>query len=194
MKSDKQFFNNLLVYFLRGLLLIVPFALTGYVISLAFYWIDGLLKVGTPGMGVVGLVVFIILITLLGYIGSTLIVRSILRLVERLVTIIPLVSIIYTSFKELTTAFVGDKKKFDKPVLVMLNRQEQVQRLGFITQGALESLHLPASVAVYLPHSYNFSGDLYIVPKDAITPLAMSSTEIMKFIISGGITGLRHLE
>ena len=76
MKSDKQFFNNLLVYFLRGLLLIVPFALTGYVISLAFYWIDGLLKVGTPGMGVVGLVVFIILITLLGYIGSTLIVAS----------------------------------------------------------------------------------------------------------------------
>lgn len=194
MKSNKQFFNNLLVYFLRGLLLIVPFVLTGYVISLALYWIEGILKVGTPGMGVIGLVVFITLITLLGYIGSTLIVRSTLRLVEKLVTIIPLVSIIYTSFKELTTAFVGDKKKFDKPVLVMLNKQEQVQRIGFITQEALANLHLPASVAVYLPHSYNFSGNLYIVPKDAITPLAMSSTEVMKFIISGGVTGLQHLE
>ena len=194
MKSNKQFFNNLLVYFLRGLLLIVPFVLTGYVISLALYWIEGILKVGTPGMGVIGLVVFITLITLLGYIGSTLIVRSTLRLVEKLVTIIPLVSIIYTSFKELTTAFVGDKKKFDKPVLVMLNKQEQVQRIGFVTQEALANLHLPASVAVYLPHSYNFSGNLYIVPKDAITPLAMSSTEVMKFIISGGVTGLQHLE
>ena len=194
MKSAKQFFNNLLVYFLRGLLLIVPFVLTGYVISLVLYWVDGLLKVGTPSMGVIGLVVFITLITLLGYIGSTLIVRSTLRLVEKLVTIIPLVSIIYTSFKELTTAFVGDKKKFDKPVLVMLNKQEQVQKIGFITQEALESLHLPASVAVYLPHSYNFSGNLYIVSKDAITPLAMSSTEVMKFIISGGVTGLRPLE
>ena len=194
MKSNKQFFNNLLVYFLRGLLLIVPFVLTGYVISLALYWIEGILKVGTPGMGVIGLVVFITLITLLGYIGSTLIVRSTLRLVEKLVTIIPLVSIIYTSFKELTTAFVGDKKKFDKPVLVMLNKQEQVQKIGFITQEALANLHLPASVAVYLPHSYNFSGNLYIVPKDAITPLAISSTEVMKFIISGGVADLRPLE
>ena len=76
----------------------------------------------------------------------------------------------------------------------MLNKQEQVQKIGFITQEALESLHLPASVAVYLPHSYNFSGNLYIVSKDAITPLAMSSTEVMKFIISGGVTGLRPLE
>ena len=191
MKPDKQFFNNLLAYFLRGLLLIVPFALTGYIISLALYWLDGLVKVSIPGLGIAVLLVFI---TFLGYLGSTLLIKSILGLIEKLVTRIPLISIIYTSFKELTTAFVGNKKQFDKPVLVMLNKQAQIQRLGFVTQQALKSLHLPESVAVYIPHSYNFSGNLYIVPKDAITPLAVSSTDMMQFIISGGIAGLRHLE
>ncbi|MEM7383244.1 MAG: DUF502 domain-containing protein [Bacteroidota bacterium] len=191
MKPGKQLFSNLLAYFFRGLLLIVPFALTGYIISLAFHWIDGMVKVNTPGLGIAGLVVFI---TFLGYLGSTLLVRSILGLVEKLVASIPLISIIYTSFKELTTAFVGNKTQFNKPVLVRLHRQPQVQRLGFVTQQTLGGLHLPESVAVYLPHSYNFSGNLYIVPKDAITPLDVSSTETMKFIISGGITGLPHLE
>ena len=191
MKLDKQLLNNLLAYFLRGLLLVVPFALTGYIISLALNWIDGIVKLNIPGLGIA---ILLVAITFFGYLGSTLLVKSILDLIEKLVIRIPLISIIYTSFKELITAFVGNKKKFDKPVLVMLNKREQIQKLGFVTQQELQSLHLPGSVAVYLPNSYTFSGNLYIMPKDAITPLAVSGTEIMKFIVSGGVTGLQCLE
>jgi len=191
MKLDKQLLNNLLAYFIRGLLLVVPFALTGYIISLALNWIDGIIKLNIPGLG---MVILLVAITFFGYMGSTLLVRSVFDLIEKLIIRIPLISIIYTSLKELIAAFVGNKKKFDKPVLVMLNKQERIQKLGFITQQELKSLHLPGSVAVYLPHSYNFSGDLYILPKDAITPLDISGTEIMKFIVSGGVTGLQRLE
>jgi len=191
MKLDKQLLNNLLAYFIRGLLLVVPFALTGYIISLALNWIDGIIKLNIPGLG---MVILLVAITFFGYLGSTLLVRSVFDLIEKLIIRIPLISIIYTSLKELIAAFVGNKKKFDKPVLVMLNKQERIQKLGFITQQELKSLHLPGSVAVYLPHSYNFSGDLYILPKDAITPLDISGTEIMKFIVSGGVTGLQRLE
>ena len=191
MKLDKQLLNTLLAYFIRGLLLVVPFALTGYIISLALNWIDGLIKLNIPGLG---MAILLVGITFFGYLGSTLLVRTIFDLIEKLFIRIPLISIIYTSLKELIAAFVGNKKRFDKPVLVMLDKQERIQKLGFVTQEELKILHLPGSVAVYLPHSYNFSGDLYIVPKDTITPLDISGTEIMKFIVSGGITGLQGLE
>ena len=44
-----------------------------------------------------------------------------------------------------------------------------------------------SQVAVYLPHSYAFSGNLFIVDKENITPLNASSAEVMKFIVSGGV-------
>ncbi len=191
MKISKQQFNQLLSYFIRGLLLIVPFALTGYIISLALNWIDGLIPIQVPGLG---MLILLVSITLLGYLGSSLLVKSFFDSIEKFLVKIPLISLIYTSLKELVAAFVGNKKKFDRPVLVQVSKQEPLYKLGFITQPSLEELQLPLYVAVYIPHSYNFSGDLYIVPKDVITPLNLSGTEVMKFIISGGVTGLHQLE
>ena len=191
MKFNKPLLNNLLAYFLRGLLLVVPFALTGYIISLALNWIDRIIKLNIPGLGIA---ILLVAITFFGYLGSNLLVKSLLDLVESLVNRIPLISTLYTWLKEFTAAFVGNKKKFDQPVLVLVNRQEEIRRLGFVTQHTLDGLHLPGSVAVYLPHSYNFSGNLYLIPRQAVTPLAISSTEVLKFILSGGVTGLQDLE
>ncbi|MEN0016356.1 MAG: DUF502 domain-containing protein [Bacteroidota bacterium] len=191
MKFNKPLLNNLLAYFLRGLLLVVPFALTGYIISLALNWIDRIIKLNIPGLGIA---ILLVTITFFGYLGSNLLVKSLLDLVESLVNRIPLISTLYTWLKEFTAAFVGNKKKFDQPVLVVVNQQEEIRRLGFVTQHALDGLHLPGSVAVYLPHSYNFSGNLYLIPRQAVTPLAISSTEVLKFILSGGVTGLQDLE
>lgn len=187
MKLDKRHLNNLLGYFIKGLLLVVPFAITAYIISLALNWIDGIIKVKVPGLG---LAILLVIITGFGYLGSTLLVKSMLDATEKLIIRIPLISIIYTSLKELMTAFVSNRKKFDKPVLVTVNKQGCIQRLGFITQQALKRIDLPGSVAVYFPHSYNFSGNLYIIPKDNITPLDIPGIEIMKFIVSGGVTEL----
>jgi uncharacterized membrane protein len=191
MKLDKEFLNNLLAYFIKGLLLVFPFALTVYIISWGLNWIDSLVQIKIPGLG---LTILLSAITLLGYLGSSLLVRSLFESIEKYIIRIPLISLIYTSLKEFIAAFVGNKKKFDKPVLVVLNKEQQIQRLGFITQPDLVQLHLPGKVAVYLPQSYNFSGDLYIVPKELIIPLTISGAEVMKFIISGGVTGLQQLE
>jgi len=189
-KLYRKSLNLLLTYFIRGLLLTVPFALTGYIITLALHWIDGLIKINIPGLG---MVILLVAITLFGYLGSSLLMRSLFEGLEKFLLKIPLISLIYSSLKELIAAFVGNKKKFDKPVLVMVNKQEQIQKIGFITQQELEKLQLPGNVAIYLPHSYNFSGDLYIVPKELVRPLPISGTEIMKFIISGGVTDLPRL-
>ncbi|MCU0317778.1 MAG: DUF502 domain-containing protein [Amoebophilaceae bacterium] len=111
-----------------------------------------------------------------------------------MITRLPLISTIYSSLKELTSAFVGNKKRFDKPVLVVINKEVQLRKLGFVTQRELKAINLPGSIAVYVPHSYNFSGDLFILPKDSVTPLDIASTEVMKFIVSGGVAGLQSTE
>ena len=69
-----------------------------------------------------------------------------------------------------------------------------MHKLGFVTQKDLKSINLPGNIAVYVPHSYNFSGDLFILPKEVVTPVNFASTEIMKFVISGGVTDLYNEE
>lgn len=177
--------NSLIKYFLRGLLLVIPIGVTIYILMASIRWLDGLIALDFPGAG---LVIILSAVTLIGYIGSTLIAQPIFNFFERLMNRLPLVRIIYSSLKDLISAFVGDKKKFNQPVLVTLNRETNLQKLGFITQEDLHNLGLQAKMAVYLPHSYNFSGDLYIVPKENITLIHATGTDVMKFIVSGGVT------
>lgn len=191
MKLDKKLLGDLFGYFMRGLLLVIPLALTAYIISYALQKIDGLIGVKFPGLGIA---ILLAGITLLGYLGSTLLIKSLFDMTERWIVRLPLVSTIYSSLKELTSAFVGKDKKFDKPVLVLLNKEARLHKLGFITQKDLKDINLPGSIGVYVPHSYNFSGDLFLLPKEAVTPLNISGAEIMKFIVSGGVTGLHHTE
>jgi len=191
MQLNKKLLGDLLGYFMRGLLLVVPFALTTYIISLALNFIDGLIGIKIPGLGIA---ILLTSITFFGYLGSTLLVRSVFDFTESLITKLPFISTIYSSLKELTSAFVGNKKKFDQPVLVIMNKEARLHKLGFMTQKDLRTIHLPGYIAVYIPHSYNFSGDLFILPKEAVTLVDIASTEVMKFIVSGGVTGLHSPE
>ena len=172
-------------YFGRGLLLVAPVGVTVYILWAAIRWIDALLPLWFPGAG---LLIIFGSVTLVGYLGSTFIARPLFQLLEKSLNRLPLVNVLYSSLKDLFSAFVGDKKKFTQPVLVTLNRDSDLRKLGFITQVDLADLGLTGKVAVYLPHSYNFSGDLYIVPRENVTPVQASGTAIMKFIVSGGVT------
>ncbi|MGD1890069.1 MAG: DUF502 domain-containing protein [Cyclobacteriaceae bacterium] len=181
--------RSLATYFFRGLLFVVPVALTIYLIVVSIRWLDSLIGISVPGLG---LLTILASITLVGYLASTLLAAPLFRLLEEVLTKLPLVNIIYSSLKDLISAFVGDKKKFDRPVLVALSEDLTIRKPGFITQNDLSQLGLIDQVAVYLPHSYNFSGNLFIVPTQYVTPISASSTEIMKFIVSGGVSGLEE--
>ncbi len=182
--------NKFATYFFRGLLFVVPIALTLYIIILAISWLDNLIPLKIPGLGLLTILAFIIIV---GYLASNLLAAPLFGLMEDILIRVPFVNIIYTSLKDLISAFVGDKKKFNQPVLVTLNPGYTIQKPGFITQEDLSQLGLDGQVAVYLPHSYNFSGNLYIVPAQYVTPLDAPGAEIMKFIVSGGVSGLDHL-
>lgn len=187
--------RRLLSYFLQGLILIAPIAATLYIVTALFQALDNSANsvfelftgIRIPGLGIVALLA---LLTLIGYLSSLFIVNPLFNQIDKLMDRTPGVKIIYSGIKDLISAFASSKKKFDKPVLISLNSQNAVQRIGFITQENLEDFNLTDHVAVYVPHSYNFSGNLYIVAKDAIIPLNISSSEALKFIISGGISDL----
>ena len=185
--------NRFVRYFFQGLLLVMPIVATVYLIVVTIRWFDSALRgvisapVHVPGLG---LMVVLAGITLAGYLGSTFLFRPIFAWFERLMSHLPFVRLIYSSLKDLISAFVGDKKKFNHPVLVTINKHSELKKLGFITQEDLSELHLPGDVAVYLPHSYNISGDLYIVPRANVTFVTAPSGEVMKFIVSGGVAGL----
>lgn len=172
-------------YFFEGLLFLIPLVATIYVIYVVFVKIDRLFEFEVPG---VGFAVTILAITAIGFVASNILTRRLVLLVDGLLIRLPLVKMIYTAIKDLTGAFVGEKKGFNKPVLVSLAPEGNVKVIGFVTRESLANLGLAESAAVYLPQSYNFAGNLIIVPRDRITPLPVDSSQIMAFIVSGGIT------
>ena len=171
-------------YFFEGLLFLVPIVVTIYVLYIVFIKIDRIFGFDIPG---VGFIVTIITVILFGYMASNLVTKKLIRAAEKTLNQLPLVKMIYTSIKDLISAFVGEKKSFNKPVLVSLSPGSSVEVIGFVTRDSLESLGLTAKVAVYLPQSYNFAGNLIIVPKEQVTPLQSESGTVMAFIVSGGI-------
>ena len=174
-------------YFLRGLVLIAPVAITLYVCAWIFRSIDGLLGLPIPGLG---FLLTLVVITLVGFLASNLLAISFVSLLERVMTKLPFVRLLYTSTKDLLDAFVGEKRRFDTPVMVSVASDGEAKALGFVTMRALDHLGIEAHVAVYFPQSYNFAGNLLLVPRERVTPLRADSAAVMAFIVSGGVTGL----
>ncbi|MBT6808703.1 MAG: DUF502 domain-containing protein [Flavobacteriales bacterium] len=178
--------KNIINYFLQGLLYIVPISATIYIVYLIFSKIDGILPFNFPGLG---LIVIILLITAVGFIGSAIIASPLNALFQRILNRAPLLKTIYTSVKDMMNTFVGKKKGFSEPVLVKLYENSTIERIGFITNEGVEGLNIKeGKVLVYMPHSYAISGQLFVVEKKNITHIDKSSSDIMKLIISGGVT------
>jgi uncharacterized membrane protein len=181
-----QLAGRILRYFFSGTLFIVPIVATAYFIFVSFQWLDNRLNLPYPG---VGFAIIITFITLIGYLSTNYIFKTVGGWFDRGMNKIPLVKLIYATVKDMLGAFVGDKKKFNKPVLVRINKDNNLFQIGFITQADLTDINLPDMVAVYFPHSYAFSGIHYFVHKENITPLNIPGTTAMKFIVSGGVSG-----
>ncbi len=172
--------------FFEGLFLVVPVAVTIYVVFVVFNFIDGWLNIPIPG---IGFVLTIGMLVLVGRLASNVFFRGAVGSLEKVLTRTPFVKLVYTSLKDLIEAFMGEKKRFDQPVLVTLIPGGNAQAIGFVTRQNLDLLGLEDRVAVYFPQSYNFAGNLLVVPRSQIHPLNADSADIMAFIVSGGVSG-----
>jgi uncharacterized membrane protein len=173
-------------YFAQGALIAVPIAVTLYIVYAIVRFADGLLHFAVPGLG---LAITLVLLTVLGFVASSVIGTRLVALAESLLRRVPLVKVLYSSLRDLVGAFVGERKGFDRPVAVALPGGLG-HVFGFVTRDEVPLEGFEAHVAVYFPQSYNFGGNLVAVPRESITFLEVSSSEFMSFVLSGGIAGL----
>ena len=179
--------RRLLNYFLQGLVLLAPVAITVWVVWAVIVTVDRWLDLPIPGAG---FVVTVALITLVGFLASNFLARGAIALVDRVLGRLPFVRLLYHSTRDLLNAFVGEKRRFDAPVLVTIGPGLDARALGFVTQESLERFGLADHVAVYLPQSYNFAGQVLVFPKSAVTRLNGKSSDVLAFIVSGGVTAV----
>ncbi|WEK18106.1 MAG: DUF502 domain-containing protein [Candidatus Pedobacter colombiensis] len=187
----------LLNYLIKGLLIVLPIALSIFIVIWAVTTIDSWLNVNNilgvdPNTGAsrnipgLGLALVVSLILLAGIFVTYFVTEPMYNWFQRLLDKIPLLKFIYSSIKDLTEAFVGDEKKFNNPVLVEV--EGDLKRIGFLTQSDLKSINLPGESIVYFPFSYSFAGQVYIVKHEKIKPLNMSAADAMKLVVSGGVS------
>jgi uncharacterized membrane protein len=193
--------------FLQGLLIVVPLAATLWILLTVFRWIDGLVE--TPesefwtvpwtdlrvplelfAWNGVGFLITISGVTLIGILASNVLTGWLLRRIDRVFAHVPVVKLIYSSIKDLVKAFVSDEKKFDAPVLLSFSVTPEVEVIGFVTRDDLAEFGRPGKVAVYVPQSYNFAANLILVPRERVTPIDLPSSEVMAFVVSGGVSGV----
>jgi len=177
---------------LQGLLYIAPIGITAYILYVVFDRVDGLLQdwlelwfgIRIPGLG---LVILIFLLIIIGFLGQTFIARPFRALFSRLMKRIPFLKVIYSALNDLFSAFVGKEKKFNRPVMVLVNEDLDLEKLGFLTEEDLSLVGREEKVAVYFPHSYNWSGELFLVPRKLVREIDVPPAEAMKFIVSAGV-------
>lgn len=180
--------TRLLNYFFRGLLVVAPAAVTIYVFWLILSGVDNWMSLRIPGLGVV---LTIALVTLMGFLTSSVMARWFVSLLDGAFNRLPLVRLVYSSTKDLLDAFVGEKRRFDRPVVVT-DPAGVEKAFGFLTQESMARFGLEGYVAVYLPFSYSFAGVIRMYPTAAVRPLDANSAELMAFIVSGGVTDVAY--
>ena len=195
--------KKLLNYFIQGLIILAPMTITAWAALSLFNYIDNILpniihaifpplfkpdQEGNihkiPGLG---FLVIVFMVVMVGWISSYLLVGKMVDFFGHVFERTPGIKFIYTSVKDFLEAFAGEKRKFDKPVLVNVDADD-VWRMGFLTQHNSGKLQLEDHVVVYVPHSYAVSGIVYVVPKHKVKILNnISSVDAMKFAVSGGV-------
>ncbi len=173
--------------FVRGLAIALPVVLTVYVAWQSVTWVDSWLGIPLPGIGIL---VVVLIITLIGALATNVVTRAALATLDHLFERLPLVRLLYTAAKDLMGAFVGNKRRFNRAVRVQPDPTIELWFLGFVTADDGERLGLPGFVAVYLPQSYNIAGNLVLVPADRVVHIDGDSSDVMSFIVSGGVAGL----
>ncbi|MFT4023018.1 MAG: DUF502 domain-containing protein [Flavihumibacter sp.] len=188
-------------YFLQGVLVVAPIAITAYLLYWFISSIDSLLPIFqvkdetgrfmTRNYGL-GFVIIIATFIVVGYLSSNFITSRIFSLFDRWLERTPGIKFIYSSVRDFFEAFAGNKRKFNKPVAVSL-LHEDVFQIGFITDDDASEFGFKDYITVYIPFSYSFAGQTYLVPRQRARLLDhIRAADAMKYVVSGGIAEPGH--
>ena len=186
----RRVLKRILSYFVSGLIIVVPVAFTLWLLGVLIVTLDDWTRVVGIDQPGVGLLFTFLAVTIVGFMGSHFFTRRFVKGFGRLFERLPVVKMVYGAVKDMMSAFVGPARRFDKPVLVDLQTGGLVRALGFVTRDSLAHLGLADDVAVYFPQAYNFAGQVLVVRRAAITTLEVPASQVMSFIVSGGVSGV----
>ena len=188
-----SFFSKIIEFilscFFRGIILFAPFFLTFYIISICFNISKDILGLGLNNYCILGILSSIILC---GYFTKNIIIKSLYNILELVILRIPGINFVYSSFKDLTSAFIDKKVNFDKPVLVCINATTpdiDIKKIGFITNENIDIIGENDEVAVFIPQSFSImiTGEIILVPKNKLKKLDEKYAKtLIKFVMSGG--------
>jgi uncharacterized membrane protein len=185
--------KNFISHWIQGLIVIAPAVITIFVFYRLFLFFNNTLhfpRIVNPYIDPLiiplGVILFIYIV---GRLSASILFTPVYVGIEKGVERVPFIRVVYSAVKDLFSAFVGNKKKFNRPVLVTIDKANDIKQIGFVTQTDLSTMAIQGDfISVYLPFSYGLNGKLIILHKDSVQPLDVSPTEAMKFIISGGVT------
>lgn len=187
--SSSMWYQKFIQYFLQGLLIIGPVTITMYTIYFVFDKIDSILRpaIDIPGMGFILIIFFILSV---GYLSSFFVLGRIISVIDKFMERTPGIKLFYSFIRDFFEAFAGNKKKFTNSVLANIENND-VWRVGFITQTDMSEFAMADFVAVYIPMAYSVAGNVYIIPKERVKPITnISAAQTMKFAVSGGVTDI----
>jgi uncharacterized membrane protein len=187
-KSPSRHMLNL---FLRGLLVVLPIALTISILIWVLQIIGSFLHLDKLSFGaiVLYLILGVIAIAMIGKFTEGVVAKQILEFFEGIIEKAPGLNWIFGTTKDMTQAFVGENKKFSITVRVEIS--PNVYRIGFLTQETMSEFGMDDFCAVYFPNSYAISGEILIVKKEKIEKIDADSGDVTKFILSGGVTEMK---
>lgn len=199
--QERWKWNRLFQYFLQGLLVVAPVTITFWLVYRFVSSVDSLVPIfpekDASGNLInrnygLGFIVIIIALIAVGYLSSNFITRKIFNLFDYWLEHTPGIKLIYSSIKDFFEAFAGNKRKFNRAVLINLHG-ENVYQIGFITDNDASELGLKDFITVYVPMSYSFAGNTYIVPNSRVRKIEhVSPADVLKYAVSGGISGLQE--
>ncbi len=192
--------NKLKRYFITGLIVVVPISLTIYVLVIIFQFLDGILgrffsgyfksSLGfyIPGLGIL---VFLLLIILAGFIATRLIGRSIFPQLEKWFSSLPIIGKIYPTLRQIVLFILSQEQFGFKKVVLVEYPSKGIWSLGFLTNEnytKLGKINGKELVSVFVPSSPGpLTGYVIFVTKEELRFVDISIADALKIIISGGV-------
>jgi len=189
--------GKLRMYFINGLLVLLPLVVTIYILNLLYLAINSLLELipietlnplNIPGLR---LLIALLIVLITGLLATNIIGHKIISLYEKRMEQIPVVKDIYKSLKQIAITILSREHKAFRKVVLIEYPKAGVYTLGFATGDSPREIIDKTGkelVYIFIPTSPNpTSGMLVQVPKDEVIELDLSANTGLKIIVSGGL-------
>ncbi len=190
--------RRLRTYFLTGLLVLAPIAITGYIVYQLFIWVDHLLGTtlrggyirpgGVPGLG---FLTVLVIITITGALANNILGRQLGTLVEALLLKVPVLRGVYGTLKEIGEAILSDRKNAFQTVVLVPYPRAGIYSIGLVSGDAPRQFDEATGKTlrgIFIPTPPNpTTGPLVYYAEEELIPTTLRVDQAIKLVVSGGV-------